>query len=54
MTYQNPKNKLIDDNSKDIEDCVDYDTLGVLTCFPEEAEDIIYNPFYDWLTGGKK
>lgn len=53
MTCQDPKNKLIDDNSRDKEDCIDYDTLGVVTCFPD-AEGIIYNPFYDWLTGGKK
>jgi len=54
MTYQDPKNKLIDNNSTETEDCIDYDTLGVLTYFPEEAKDIIYNPFYNWLTGGEK
>lgn len=54
MTPQDPNNKPTNINSTDTLGGVDYDILGVSICFPEESQELIYNPFCDFLIGDQK
>lgn len=54
MAPQDPNNKVKNTDSTDTIGGVDYDILGVSICFPEESQELIYSPFYDFLSGDNK
>ena len=54
MTPQDPNNKVKSTDSTNTIGGVDYDILGVSICSPEESQELIYNPFCDFLIGDQK